>query len=465
MIPSGKFVFATRVVPRVNSSLFSGGVFLFFKFIGDIPYLGVEAMHILDDLQERGLLNQTTDDKGLRKHLDENIVTLYCGFDPTADSLHIGHLLPIMMLKRFQRAGHRPISLIGGGTGMIGDPSGRTTERSLNDLQVVQGYSEKIKQQLANLLDFDRGENAAVARNNYEWLSQMTVIDFLRDTGKHFGINYMLAKDSVESRIENGISFTEFSYMILQSVDFMNLYEKENCTLQIGGSDQWGNITAGMELIRRTNTSEENAKVFGLTVPLITKADGTKFGKTAGGAVWLDAEKTSPYEFYQFWINTDDRDVVKFIKSFTFLELGAIDQLAKEVEIAPELRVAQTRLAEEMTRMVHGTEALQQAQKITEALFSGELTELNGKEIEQGFKDVPSFSLDKSEKGLIDLLVETSISSSKRQAREDIKNGAIYINGERNQEMAYVISAKDRIDNKFTIIRRGKKKYFLLRFE
>ncbi|MDC3412674.1 tyrosine--tRNA ligase [Aquibacillus sp. 3ASR75-11] len=422
-------------------------------------------MNILEDLKQRGLVSQTTDDEGLTKHLEENVVTLYCGFDPTADSLHIGNLVQILILKRFQRAGHRPIALIGGGTGLIGDPSGRSTERSLNDLEVVQGYSEKIKQQLAKLLNFDDGENAAIARDNYEWLSNMTIIEFLRDTGKYFGVNYMLAKESVESRIENGISFTEFSYMILQSVDFLNLYEKENCTLQIGGSDQWGNITAGLELIRRTKGGEKEGKAFGLTVPLITKADGTKFGKTAGGAVWLDPEKTSPYEFYQFWINTDDRDVIKFIQYFTFLELEEIEELVKEVEISPEKRTAQTRLAEEMTKMVHGEESLKQAQRITRALFSGDVKELTAQEVEQGFKDVPSHIVSKEEMKLVELLVEAKITSSKRQAREDIQNGAIYINGERKTDVSYAVSAADRIDNQFTIIRRGKKKYFLLRFE
>lgn len=424
-------------------------------------------MHILDDLQGRGLINQVTDEDGLRKHLEEEQVTLYCGFDPTADSLHIGHLLPILMLKRFQKAGHRPIGLIGGGTGMIGDPSGRSTERALNSVEVVKGFSEKIKEQMAKLLEFDQGENAAVARNNFEWLSEMTIIDFLRDTGKHFGVNYMLAKESVESRLQQGITFTEFSYMILQSLDFQNLYEKENCTLQIGGSDQWGNITAGMELIRRTKAAEpgEEAKVFGLTVPLITKADGTKFGKTAGGAIWLDPEKTSPYEFYQFWINTDDRDVIKFIRYFTFFDQEEIESLVQEMENAPEKRIAHTRLAEEMTVLVHGEDALQQAKKISKALFEGDIKTLNGNEIEQGFKDVPSKTLAKEEIGLVDLLVNAQISSSKRQAREDIQNGAIYINGERIQELDKVMSEMDRIDNRFTIIRRGKKKYFLIRFE
>ncbi|QSS99259.1 tyrosine--tRNA ligase [Pontibacillus sp. ALD_SL1] len=422
-------------------------------------------MDILQDLQARGLINQMTDEEGLKKHLASEQVTLYCGFDPTGDSLHIGHLLPVLILKRFQQAGHRPIALVGGGTGMIGDPSGRSTERQLNDENTVRHYSEQLAGQLAKILNFDEGENAAVARNNLDWLNQMTMIEFLRDVGKHFGINYMLAKDSVESRIENGISFTEFSYMILQSYDFLNLFRKENCTLQIGGSDQWGNITAGLELIRKNSTEGEEAKAFGLTVPLITKADGSKFGKTAGGAIWLDSEKTTPYEFYQFWINTDDRDVVNFLHYFTFLSLDEIGELTKEVETQPEKRVAQRRLAEEMTKMVHDEKALEQAEKISEALFSGDLKQLTGDEIEQGFKDVPTYNLEEEEKGLIDLLVEAKISSSKRQAREDIQNGAIYINGEREQDMKYTVDAEDRIDGKFTIIRRGKKKYFLVRFE
>ncbi|WP_440896117.1 tyrosine--tRNA ligase [Amphibacillus sp. Q70] len=421
-------------------------------------------MDIIQDLKSRGLIQQMTDDEGLKKHLADNIVTLYCGFDPTADSLHIGHLVPALMLKRFQKAGHRPIALIGGGTGMIGDPSGRTSERQLNDEKTVNYFTEQIKKQLAKILDFDQGDNSAVARDNGEWLGQLKIIDFLRDTGKHFGVNYMLAKDSVQSRLEQGISFTEFTYMILQSYDFMKLFEKEHCTLQIGGSDQWGNITAGMELIRRTREEEEEVKVFGLTVPLITKADGTKFGKTAGGAVWLDPEKTTPYEFYQFWINTDDRDVIKFLKYFTFLSIEEIDQLATELEEAPEKRIPHVRLAEELTKLVHSEEALAQAQRITNALFSGDIKQLNGEEIKQGFKDVPTVRLKKEAKSLVDLLVEAKISSSKRQAREDIQNGAIYINGERKQDLHYQLADDDQIDDQFTIIRRGKKKYFLLDF-
>lgn len=420
---------------------------------------------ILQDLQARGLVQQTTDEAGLTKHLEENQVTLYCGFDPTADSLHIGHLLPVTLLKRFQLAGHRPIALIGGGTGMIGDPSGRNEERSLNTTETVHYFANSLRNQLATMLNFDEGDNAAVARNNHDWLSNLTFIEFLRDVGKHFTVNYMLAKDAVASRIEHGISYTEFSYMLMQSYDYMKLYEEEGCSLQIGGSDQWGNITAGMEYIRRTREDGEGADVFGLTVPLITKADGTKFGKTAGGAIWLDPEKTSPYEFYQFWYNTDDRDVIKFINYFTFLSREEIDEIEKATEADPGARVAQKRLAEEMTTFVHGKEALDQAIKISEALFSGDVKQLTKNEIEQGFKDVPTYAAEKSDIGLIDLLVAAKISSSKRQAREDISNGAIYVNGDRNQNLDHIVTGADRLEDTFTIIRRGRKKYFLVHFQ
>ena len=423
-------------------------------------------MNIIEDLEWRGLIHQVTDREGLEHQLNKQPISLYCGFDPTGDSLHIGHLVPIIMLKRFQQAGHKPIALVGGGTGMIGDPSGRSTERSLNSEEVVMGFANRIQEQIGKLVDFGEGENPVVSRNNHDWLSSMTFIEILRDVGKHFSINYMLAKESVSSRIEKGITFTEFSYMLLQSIDYMKLYEEENVQLQIGGSDQWGNITAGMELIRRTreNPEEEEVNVFGLTVPLITKADGTKFGKTAGNAIWLDAEKTTAYEFYQFWINTDDRDVVKFLRYFSFLSKEEITELAEEVENRPENRVAQKRLAEEMTKMVHSKAALEQAIKISEALFSGDLKKLSGNEIEQGFKDVPTHNLEKAEIGLVDLLVQAKISPSKRQAREDIQNGAIYINGERQQDTHYEVTSEDRIEDIFTIIRRGKKKYTLIDF-
>lgn len=418
-------------------------------------------MDILQDLEFRGLINQQTDEKGLSELLSKESVRLYCGFDPTADSLHIGHMLPVLILRRFQQAGHQPIALVGGGTGLIGDPSGKKAERTLNEKETVAMFSERIKGQLSRFLDFEEGENAAVIANNYDWIGSLDVITFLRDIGKNFGINYMMAKDSVQSRIESGISFTEFSYMILQSYDFLNLYQTYNCKLQIGGSDQWGNITAGLELIRK---SEEDAKAFGLTVPLVTKADGTKFGKTEGGAIWLDPEKTSPYEFYQFWINTDDRDVIKYLKYFTFLSHEEINELAAFAKEAPEKREAQKALAAAMTTLVHGEEALEQAIRISQALFSGSISELTAEEIKQGFKDVPSYTHTGEDIGLIDLLVESKISPSKRQAREDISNGAIYLNGEREQDLQKTVGAEDRIEGQFTVIRRGKKKYTLIQY-
>lgn len=416
---------------------------------------------LLNDLQFRGLVNQVTDEEGLTELLEKEKINLYAGFDPTADSLHIGHLLPILTLKRFQLNGHHPIALVGGATGLIGDPSGKKAERTLNTTDIVQDWSDRIKGQLSRFLDFDAKENPAIIENNYNWIGSLDVISFLRDVGKNFGINYMLAKDSVKTRIESGISFTEFSYMILQSYDFLKLYQNNNCKLQIGGSDQWGNITSGLELIRKT---EENAKAFGLTIPLVTKADGTKFGKTEGGAIWLDAEKTSPYEFYQFWINTDDRDVIKYLKYFTFLSKQEIEQLEEEVKQAPEKRLAQKALAEEMTKLVHGEDALERAVKISAALFSGDIKQLTADEILEGFKDVPSTKVEEAEIGLIDLLIQAKISPSKRQAREDISNGAIYINGERVQELEKIISTEDKIGGQFTVIRRGKKKYFLIRY-
>ncbi|OAS88765.1 MULTISPECIES: tyrosine--tRNA ligase [Metabacillus] len=416
---------------------------------------------LLNDLQFRGLVNQVTDEAGLAKVLQEDKIKLYSGFDPTADSLHIGHLLPVLTLKRFQLNGHHPIALVGGATGLIGDPSGKKAERTLNTADIVQDWSDRIKGQLSRFLDFEADVNPAVIVNNYDWIGSLDVISFLRDVGKNFGINYMLAKDSVKTRIESGISFTEFSYMILQSYDFLKLYEQNECKLQIGGSDQWGNITAGLELIRK---SEENSKAYGLTIPLVTKADGTKFGKTEGGAIWLDREKTSPYEFYQFWINTDDRDVVKYLKYFTFLSQTEIEQFEEEIKNAPEKRLAQKSLAEEVTKLVHGEEALQQAIKISAALFSGDIKQLTGNEILEGFKDVPSTKMEETEIGLVDLLIQAKIAPSKRQAREDITNGAIYINGDRIQDLSKVISDEDKIDGQFTVIRRGKKKYFLIRY-
>ncbi|WP_034765741.1 tyrosine--tRNA ligase [Rossellomorea vietnamensis] len=419
-------------------------------------------MDLLKDLEWRGITYQQTDAEGLKDLLNKESISIYCGIDPTADSMHIGHLLPFLTLRRFQNQGHRPLVLVGGATGLIGDPSGKNEERKLQTVEAIQGNVESIKGQLQSIFDFE-GENGAVMVNNYDWIGAMDVVAFLRDFGKHVGVNYMLAKDTISSRLESGISFTEFTYTILQAMDFNHLYDNYNCKLQIGGSDQWGNITTGLELIRRTHEGE--TKAFGFTIPLVTKADGTKFGKTESGAVWLDPKKTSPYEFYQFWINAADADVVKYLKYFTFLSHEEIDALAASVETEPHLRKAQKTLAEEMTKLIHGEEALDQAIRITQALFSGDIKSLSASEILEGFKDVPSFEQAKGEEiGLIDLLVNAKISPSKRQAREDVGNGAIYINGERITDLQHVMGEGDKIEGQFTIIRRGKKKYFRVQY-
>lgn len=413
------------------------------------------------ELKDRGLVHQATDETALEKQLNEESVKLYVGFDPTADSLHIGHLLPILMLRRFQQNGHVPIALVGGGTGMIGDPSFKDQERQLNTLDTVQNWSQSIKNQLSRFIDFYSEENPAVIANNYDWLGSISLIDFLRDVGKNFTINYMMSKESVKRRIETGISYTEFAYQLLQAYDFLKLYEQHGCLLQLGGSDQWGNITSGIELLRR----EKEVQGFGLTMPLITKADGTKFGKTEGNAVWLDPEKTTPYEFYQFWINTDDRDVIKFLKYFTFLSLDEIAAIEEEFKQAPETRAAQKALAKEVTTLVHGAEAYEQAVRISQALFSGDIKGLSGEEIKQGFKGVPTYEVQADDNlNLVELLITAKIEPSKRQAREDIQNGAIYINGDRVQDLAYEMGDADKIDGHFTVVRRGKKKYFLLKF-
>jgi tyrosyl-tRNA synthetase len=419
-------------------------------------------MNLLADLQWRGIIYQQTDEEGLEKTLNENKISLYCGIDPTADSMHIGHLLPYLTLRRFQQHGHRPIIVVGGATGLIGDPSGKKEERKLLTLEIVQENVRGLKKQLEQIFSFE-GENAAIMTNNYDWAGSMDLVTFLRDYGKYIGVNYMLAKDTISSRLETGISYTEFTYTILQAIDFLHLYQNHQCKLQIGGSDQWGNITTGLELIRKVEN--EGAKAYGLTIPLVTKADGTKFGKSESGTVWLDPEKTSPYEFYQFWINTADADVVKYLKYFTFLSHEEIEELEQTVESEAHLRKAQKTLAEEMTRLIHGDDSLQQVLKITDALFSGDVKNLTANEIKQGFKDVPSFDLNKdSDLNLVDLIVEAKIVSSKRQAREDIQNGAIYVNGERNPDVQYILTADDRIEGEFTIIRKGKKKYFLIKY-
>lgn len=417
---------------------------------------------LIEDLKWRGLIYQQTDEEELEKLLSEEKISLYVGVDPTADSMHIGHIVPLLTMRRFQQAGHRPVLLVGGATGMIGDPSGRSTERNLLTKEQIEQNVAGLKKQMERIFEFGEGENSAVLVNNYEWISKMNVIDFLRDYGKLINVNYMLAKDTIASRLETGISFTEFSYTLLQGIDFNYLYDHYGVRLQIGGSDQWGNITTGLEVIRKTH--DEEAKAFGITMPLVTKADGTKFGKTASGAVWLDAKKTSPYEFYQFWINTADADVIKYLKIFTFLSREVIESLEVSVQEEPHLRKAQKALAEEMTKLIHGEEALETAQRITAALFSGDLKSLSASEMRDAFKDVPTSEMAKEDKNIVDLLVEAKISSSKRQAREDVTNGAISINGDKVTDLEYVVSSKDRLDDEFTIIRRGKKKYHMVKY-
>ncbi|HCY7363861.1 TPA: tyrosine--tRNA ligase [Staphylococcus aureus] len=416
---------------------------------------------LIEDLKWRGLIYQQTDEQGIEDLLNKEQVTLYCGADPTADSLHIGHLLPFLTLRRFQEHGHRPIVLIGGGTGMIGDPSGKSEERVLQTEEQVDKNIEGISKQMHNIFEFGT-DHGAVLVNNRDWLGQISLISFLRDYGKHVGVNYMLGKDSIQSRLEHGISYTEFTYTILQAIDFGHLNRELNCKIQVGGSDQWGNITSGIELMRRMYGQTD---AYGLTIPLVTKSDGKKFGKSESGAVWLDAEKTSPYEFYQFWINQSDEDVIKFLKYFTFLGKEEIDRLEQSKNEAPHLREAQKTLAEEVTKFIHGEDALNDAIRISQALFSGDLKSLSAKELKDGFKDVPQVTLSNDTTNIVEVLIETGISPSKRQAREDVNNGAIYINGERQQDVNYALAPEDKNDGEFTIIRRGKKKYFMVNYQ
>ena len=416
-------------------------------------------MNIIDELQWRGAVNQQTDAEGLYKLTGETSVSLYCGIDPTGDSMHIGHLIPFMILKRFQMTGHHPYIVIGGGTGAIGDPSGRTTERVLQSAEQVAHNAACLTAQMEKLFG---GDGTFSIVNNYDWLSKITLLDFLRDYGKLFSVNSMLAKDVVASRLENGISFTEFSYQILQSIDFYQLYKKYGIRLQIGGADQWGNITNGVEMMRK---KEGITDTYGLTIPLMLKADGTKFGKTAGGAVWLDPKKTSPYEFYQFWFNQDDRDVVRYLKYFTFLSHEEIDALDKETKERPEARNAQRRLAESITEFVHGKEGLEEAARVTKALFTGDIVDLSGAEIEGAFRNTAGNKISGDAMNLTDVLMAGGVEKSKRQAREDIANGAIRVNGIQIKDPEAPVSAHPNTDGKYVIVRKGKKNYFLIEIE
>lgn len=424
---------------------------------------------LIADLKARGLLNQATADEELINHLDSGCRTLYCGFDPTADSLHIGSLVPLLALKRFQRAGHKPIALVGGATGLIGDPSFKAQERKLNTPDIVANWVDKLKAQVSRFIDFNDSASGADVVNNLDWVGQMSVLDFLRDVGKHFSVNNMIQKESVKQRIDRegaGISFTEFTYMLLQSYDFAELAERRDCTIQIGGSDQWGNIVSGVDLARRMYSKQ----TFGITLPLVTKSDGTKFGKTESGTIWLDAKKTSPYAFYQFWLNTADADAYKFLRYFTFLPIADIEAIeAADAEIQGR-KTAQPILADEVTRLVHGDEALNSAKRITEALFSGDVTQLSEVELEQIKLDgLPSGDLVLEGLDAIPmttLLTDCGMVKAGREVKDALGRNAVLVNGEAqgaddNMKCADIFTPEKALYGRFFIVRLGKKKYHL----
>ncbi|MBP9642254.1 MAG: tyrosine--tRNA ligase [Budvicia sp.] len=419
------------------------------------------ANNLIKQLQERGLVAQVTDEDGLSERLAQGPIALYCGFDPTADSLHLGHLVPLLCLKRFQLAGHKPVALVGGATGLIGDPSFKAAERKLNTEDTVGDWVEKIRQQVSPFLDFDCGSNSARMANNYDWFGGMKVLTFLRDIGKHFSVNAMINKEAVKQRLnrdDSGISFTEFSYNLLQAYDFACLNEEHGVELQIGGSDQWGNITSGIDLTRRLHQNQ----VYGFTVPLITKSDGTKFGKTEGGAIWLDPKKTSPYKFYQFWINTADADVYRFLKFFTFMSIEEINALEEEDKNSGKAPRAQYVLAENVTRLVHGDAGLEAAKRITQSLFSGELNDITEDDFAQLAQDgMPAIELE-SGADLQQALVDSELVPSRGQARTMIGSNAVTINGEKQSNPEYVFADSDRLFGRYSLLRRGKKHYCLI---
>ena len=445
-----------------------------FSSLSDNPNVKIDPMTaaLIADLKERGLLNQITAEDEFNEHLNGGSRVLYCGFDPTADSLHLGHLVPLLVLRRFQDAGHKPIALVGGATGLIGDPSFKAAERQLNTADIVAGWADKIRGQVSQFIAFDGVENPAVVVNNLDWAGEMNVLDFLRDVGKHFSVNAMINKESVQQRLNRegaGISFTEFSYALLQGMDFAELNRRYDCTLQIGGSDQWGNIVGGIDLSRRQNS----AQTFGLTVPLVTKSDGTKFGKTESGAVWLDPSKTSPYAFYQFWMNTADADVYKFLRYFTFLPVEKIAEIEAHDATIEGRKTAQPILAEEVTRMVHGQEALDSARRITEALFSGDLTQLSESELEQIKQDgLPSSGLDITglgDKPLTAILSEAGMGQGK-QVKDALGRNAVIVNRHAYgmddlMKGAEIFSAGNAMYGRFFMVRMGKKKHHLFELE
>jgi len=424
---------------------------------------------LLDDLRARGLIFQMAGEEALPDWLEAEPQTLYCGFDPTADSLHIGSLVPLLMLRRFQLAGHRPLALVGGATGLIGDPSFKAQERSLNTPDVIDGWVDKIQRQVSAFIDFDAGGASAEVVNNLDWTAELDVLTFLRDIGKHFSVNSMIQKESVKQRIEregSGISFTEFTYMILQSYDFAELHKRYGCGLQIGGSDQWGNITGGIDLTRRLH----GAAVYGLTMPLITKSDGTKFGKTESGTIWLDAQRTSPYSFYQFWLNVADSDVYRFLKYFTFLSVADIDSLETEDGQRSGRPEAQAILAREVTRLVHGQDGLDAAQRISQSLFEGSIGSLTEPEVLQLRQDgLPATVLgrDAFPETMTQLLTDAGMASSGKQVKDALGRQAVVVNDEvlsfeNNRDVAACLASEKAFFGRFYLVRLGKKKYHLL---
>lgn len=424
--------------------------------------------NVYEELTWRGLIHQATDPQRLPGWLTEKSRTVYAGFDPTADSLHVGHLVALMILRRFQRAGHRPIALVGGATGMIGDPSGKSEERNLLSVEVLRANVGAMQAQMRTLLDFDQGPNAAILVNNYDWMREFSFLDFLRDVGKNVPVNVMLAKDSVKSRLErtdSGLSFTEFSYMLLQAYDFVRLYGDHGCELQVGGSDQWGNITAGIDLARRMRS----AQLYGMTCPLLTKSDGTKMGKTESGALWLSPTRTSPYQFYQYWINVDDGDASKCLRYFTDLSREEIEALDAARATDPAKRESQRRLAEEITRLVHGASGLARARRATDVLFGAEICDITDAELGEIFADVPSKDLPRASlaapgMNIIDALLAATLANSKSEARRTISGGGVYVNNRRVASDAQQIGEGDLASETVVVLRTGKKKFALLRF-
>jgi tyrosyl-tRNA synthetase len=409
----------------------------------------------LDDLRWRGLIAQTTDEKELAKALEKPI-TLYIGFDPTAPSIHVGNLVVLLVLRRFQLAGHNPIALVGGATGLVGDPSGRNEERSLNSSEIVENWVNRIKGQVSSVLDFQATKNPAVVVNNLDWTSPLSAIEFLRDIGKHFSVNQMLAKDSVANRLEGGISYTEFSYQVLQAFDFLELFRRNNCTLQLGGSDQWGNIVAGLDLIRRVEGGSGHA----LTVPLLTKADGTKFGKTAGGSVWLDPEMTSPYAFFQYWLNSDDKDVINFLKVFSFKSRAEIEALESEHLENPGARAAHRALARELTALIHGEETTVRVEEAARALFGqGDLTTLDEATLASALSELPRVTISSTDEipTWVDLLAAAGVVDSKSAARRIVKEGGAYLNNEKIAGEDFRLEKSHFLCGKYALLRKGKR--------